>query len=134
MGTAGIREAMSPEYMRVWGEMRHRFRKNITVPCRPVRDMIAMAHLKRVHFFSLDVEGAELEVLQSFDWSVPVFLWCVELRPDAKSKLARALLDEHGYVETKRLPLGNQNSYFIHASLNTSLDQRLGRCGCATPH
>lgn len=130
LGTAGIRKAMSPEYMKVWGERRHRFRSNFEVPCRPLRNMIAMARLKHVHFFSLDVEGAELEVLQSFDWTVPVFLWCVELRQDSKSEMARALLTQHGYVETKRLPLSDQNSYFIHSSLNMSLDQRLRSCGC----
>ena len=133
MGTAGIRGAMPPDYMQLWGEKRHRFRRNFTVPCRPLRDMIAMAGVKQVHFFSLDVEGAELEVLQSFDWRVPVFLWCVELRHDSKSKLVRAILTQHGYVETKRLPISDQNSYFIHSSLHMSLDQRLGSCGCLIP-
>jgi len=124
---------MTPEYVSIWGDKRHRFGRNFTVPCRPLRDMIAMARLKHVHFFSLDVEGGELEVLQSFDWRVSVSLWCVELRADAKSELARAILIEHGYVETKRLPLSNLNSYFVHASLEASLAQRLSDCGCLQP-
>ena len=41
----------------------------IPVPCRPLADIFAENNLKRIHFFSLDVEGAELLVLKTIDWS-----------------------------------------------------------------
>ena len=41
---------------------------DVTVPCRPLADMLEANGLRHVHFFSLDVEGAELQVLQTIDF------------------------------------------------------------------
>ena len=32
-----------------------------------------------VDYFSLDVEGSELVVLETMDWSIPVRVWVIEL-------------------------------------------------------
>lgn len=39
------------------------------VPCRPLSQMLEENGVDRINFFSLDVEGAELEVLKTLDWN-----------------------------------------------------------------
>jgi FkbM family methyltransferase len=43
--------------------------QSVKVPCRPLSEILAEHSITRINFFSLDVEGAELKVLQTFDWS-----------------------------------------------------------------
>jgi len=52
-----------------------------------------------VDFFSLDVQGAELMVLKTMNWSVPVSVFMVELDGVSPSKdnEVRALLRAHNY-------------------------------------
>eukprot|EP00986_Skeletonema_menzelii_P002274 scaffold619_cov150-Skeletonema_menzelii.AAC.22 len=40
----------------------------VEVPCRPLSQMLEENGIDRINFFSLDVEGAELDVLQTLDW------------------------------------------------------------------
>lgn len=94
-----------------------RFKHNFTVPCRPIGEMIRGAGLKHVDFFSLDVEGAELIVLQTFDWSVTVGVWVIEADGHSRHKDAavKALLLEHGYgLYAKR---GMNEVYLPQASI-----------------
>jgi FkbM family methyltransferase len=48
-------------------------KKNVifTVPCGPMGRYLRLAGMKRIDFLSVDVEGAELVVLNSMDWSIP---------------------------------------------------------------
>ena len=51
---------------------RTRFRTSnatVTVPCAPLRTLLGDAGVSRLAVLSLDVEGAELSVLQTVDWS-----------------------------------------------------------------
>lgn len=43
--------------------------KTVQVPCEPLTDILLKHGITRVNFFSLDVEGAELLVLQTLDFS-----------------------------------------------------------------
>ena len=130
-GTAGVMETMDAEYMKKWSKrFRHGF---VTVPCRPLSDLVRLAGIQEIDFFSLDVEGAELLVLQTFDWSVPVKMFCIELdrEPDYVAQV-HALLDAHGYTETTEFAstgLGKPpNTVFIHKSLNRTLSSRMQHC------
>ncbi|KAI2502574.1 methyltransferase [Fragilaria crotonensis] len=40
----------------------------VDVPCRPLSTMLEEYGVNRINFFSLDVEGAELKVLETFDF------------------------------------------------------------------
>ena len=114
LGTAGGIEQMAPGYKAAW---KSRFKHNFTVPCRPIGEMIRGAGLKHVDFFSLDVEGAELIVLQTFDWSVTVGVWVIEADGHSRHKDAavKALLLEHGYgLYAKR---GMNEVYLPQASI-----------------
>lgn len=42
--------------------------KGVDVPCRPLSAMLEEYNATRINFFSLDVEGAELKVLETFDF------------------------------------------------------------------
>ena len=48
------------------------------VPCAPLGHLLNKAGVKQLDLGSLDVEGAELLVLKTMDWNIPVFLWLVE--------------------------------------------------------
>ena len=126
-GTAGVMETMTPQYLKSWGR---RFKRMVEVPCRPLSDMMRLASISELDFFSLDVEGAELLVLQTFDWRVPVKVFCIEMdRGDAVDSQIRSLLHTHGYVETRAFALGGGlNKIFVHGSLNSTLDARLQHC------
>jgi FkbM family methyltransferase len=55
-------------------------KNNITkVSCRKLSDILKEANIKYIDFWSLDVEGAELEVLKTMDWSIPVYFICMEV-------------------------------------------------------
>ena len=43
-------------------------RSSNIVPCGPLGDYLALLNIKNITFFSLDVEGFELQVLRSIDW------------------------------------------------------------------
>eukprot|EP00966_Prymnesium_polylepis_P116539 2693421-Prymnesium_polylepis.1 len=59
VGTAGVPELMSKEYLKSWGR---RFRHGtVVVPCRPLSKLLQLAGIQKIDFFSLDVEGAELQ-------------------------------------------------------------------------
>lgn len=45
----------------------------------PISKLLEPLNLKRVDFFSIDVEGGELEVLKTFDWNIPVYVICIEM-------------------------------------------------------
>ena len=69
------------------------------VRCEPMASLVDAARLECVDLFSLDVQGAELEVLATFDWArVEVGLLVVELDGVNRTKdaLARALLRARG--------------------------------------
>ena len=51
----------------------------VPVPCRPMSEILRKHGLTRINFFSLDVEGSELEVLKTVDWgSVAIDVLIVE--------------------------------------------------------
>ena len=57
--------------------------KRISVQCSPLGKLVGEAGMgpgtRGVDFLSVDVEGAELAVLESFDWAIPVDVACVEI-------------------------------------------------------
>jgi len=50
----------------------------IKVKASPISNLISNLDIKRVDIFSIDVEGGELEVLNTFDWNIPVYLILIE--------------------------------------------------------
>ena len=140
-GTAGVLDEMSANYLKYFG---HRMTHNYTVPCRPISAMLELAGVRSIDLFSLDVEGGELLVLQTFDWSIPVRLWIVELDGSnpTREDAIRELLATRGYApwiphgtsagagrldfRIGKFPCGDEA--FVHHSLVDGLPGRRAQC------
>lgn len=84
-----------------WGQ------KKVKVQCAPVTTLIKENGLRYIDIFSLDVEGAEEEVLNSFDWNIPVRIWIIEVNAlvqggteeeKQRCRIVQNILKDHGYV------------------------------------
>jgi FkbM family methyltransferase len=49
------------------------------VKSMPISKVIKELNIERVDLFSIDVEGGELEVLTTFDWTIPVYIILIEM-------------------------------------------------------
>jgi hypothetical protein len=47
-----------------------RFLGSVTVPVRPLRDILQEAKVTNVDFLSIDIEGMDIEALESYDWNM----------------------------------------------------------------
>ena len=63
-------------------------------------DLFQQNGIKHVDLFHLDVEGAELTVLETFDWSIRIDMFVVEMdgTNPQKDAAVRELLHSRGYV------------------------------------
>mmetsp|Transcript_46704 Transcript_46704/g.105567 ORF Transcript_46704/g.105567 Transcript_46704/m.105567 type:complete len:331 (-) Transcript_46704:256-1248(-) len=67
------------------------------VPCSPLGRHLRIVGVKQIDIFFLDVEGAELGVLKTFDWSIPVRVFVMEVAPENNEGVAK-LMKSHGYM------------------------------------
>lgn len=70
------------------------------IKCNTLSNITHFYNIKHIDLFSLDVEGSELEVLQTFDFSVSVSYWLIEwnnLRKTLRDGIT-SLLNKNGYV------------------------------------
>jgi len=78
----------------------------LVVPCAPLRDYLSFAAVHRIDVFWLDVEGSELAVLESIEWSrLSVGILAVEMRfNDAtRNEAIVALLNAQGFELVRAL-------------------------------
>lgn len=96
--------------------------RRVQVPCRPMSSYLQ--GVKHVDFFSVDVEGAELEVLSTIDFkAVVVEVFLVELEVGSSSAWRiRRLLHNLDYVECTRKRLNNSGIFIRRQG------PYLGRC------
>ena len=52
-----------------------------TVTGRPISSILQESKLKYIDLFFIDVEGSELDVIKTMDWSIPVYIICIEMHP-----------------------------------------------------
>lgn len=72
----GIVETMSDWHLKGW-KLEQKY-KPVKVKCKPISKIIENLKIDMVDLFSIDVEGGEIEVLKTFDWSIPVYLILIE--------------------------------------------------------
>ena len=72
----GIKNSLPEQHIKGWGLDNEESRKVISKPLSKILETIK---IDMVDLFSIDVEGGELEVLKSFDWSIPVYLVLIEI-------------------------------------------------------
>lgn len=97
---SSVKEFTSEKHQKAWHD--RGATTIVRVPSRPLGSILREADVTRIDFWSLDVEGGELEVLKSMDWTIPVYLLCIETQePDRKAD-CDAILKENGFqfVET----------------------------------
>jgi len=89
---------MAPKFKELF---HRRPRPHITVPSQPLGQLLRSAGVSYLDLFSLDVEGSEMKVLRTMDWSIPVRVWCIEWNAEHSPKSINAsiasLMSEKGY-------------------------------------
>lgn len=86
----------------------------IRVPSARLGDLLASFEIARVDFLSVDVEGSELEVLQTVDFSsVEVLVICVE--NSRRDNAIDLFLRSQGFVLS--LTIGREEEIFTHRKL-----------------
>jgi FkbM family methyltransferase len=73
----------------------------IQVPSRRLDSILHEAGVKHIDFWSLDVEGSELDALQTMDWSIPVKLICIEKQEPSKKELCESILIQNGFRKSE---------------------------------
>lgn len=77
-------------------------KNNIEIKCQRFDTIFRKYNVKEIDFFSLDVEGAEIITLRTFDWSIPVHYWFVEIIKNFKNiqyvKEIEELFFKHKYL------------------------------------
>ncbi len=75
-----------------------------TVQCTRTRDAFRAHGVTRIDFWSLDVEGGELEVLKGMQWSIPVHVLLIEsVTPPVRRLLTRHGFTQHAFRSPSRL-------------------------------
>ena len=90
---SGDMSAYSEGFKARWSQ--HIGSDTIEVPCRPISAMFRQHGVTQIDFWSLDVEGAELKVLETMDFeAVHVKVMIVEQDRDAPPEFSQAIAVE----------------------------------------
>lgn len=101
LGLSGLKK-YSPESRKAYLKSLNSVEVNVT--CHSMKEIISDYHLTHIDVFSLDVEGAEAELLDTFDWSVLVRLWLIEtnyhlgIDQAIEDENVRKIMRSHGYI------------------------------------
>lgn len=96
----GIVKSMNEAHKKNWG---FNNKAPYKIKSKPINKILKDITIKKVDLFSIDVEGAEIDVLNTFDWSIPVYIILIEMidygNEDGKNKCetARQILKEKGF-------------------------------------
>ncbi|AGE55754.1 hypothetical protein ATCVMN08101_777R [Acanthocystis turfacea Chlorella virus MN0810.1] len=83
------------------------------VETTPLGPLLRENGMDYVDLLFIDVEGGELGVLESMDWSIPVYVICIELDTHniTKDYKCREILKKHGFEFDNRI---GANEYWIN--------------------
>jgi len=99
---SGIETTLSQfHYDEYYNNKKHKdlLQDTISILPKSLTDIVKKTPIKHIDLLSLDVEGHEYEVLQSWDFSIPIDVILIEMlgvEPD-KEELCRKLLMNNGY-------------------------------------
>ena len=78
-----------------------------TVPGRPISDILQESKLEYIDLFFIDVEGSELDVINTMDWSIPIYLICIEMHGmksrQKEQEEIRKILKQQGFTFKKKI-------------------------------
>eukprot|EP00282_Hemiselmis_andersenii_P000804 CAMPEP_0114131756 /NCGR_PEP_ID=MMETSP0043_2-20121206/12725_1 /TAXON_ID=464988 /ORGANISM="Hemiselmis andersenii, Strain CCMP644" /LENGTH=312 /DNA_ID=CAMNT_0001225213 /DNA_START=316 /DNA_END=1254 /DNA_ORIENTATION=+ len=117
----GIIEFMSPEFKRRWWQSTPGGAEmtGIPVQCVPLAAILELYGFKLINYFSLDVEGGELEVLRSINFSSVLFdVVSIEMDGSNKEKdeEVNMFMFKHGF----KLHTTGFNSWFVREGFRPS--------------
>jgi FkbM family methyltransferase len=93
--TSSIKEHTSDDFYQAW--VKDKNIQLIEVESRRLDSILHAAGVKHIDFWSLDVEGSEIEALNTMDWSIPVGLICIEKQEGDKKALCDEVLTRNGF-------------------------------------
>lgn len=78
-----------------------------------IHKLLHKSNLKYIDVLSIDVEGGELQVLETMDWNIPVYLIVIELDNEnhEKDEKCRNILTANGFEFVTRI---NNDDFFIN--------------------
>lgn len=78
----------------------HQNSKTISVPAKQLHELLTESKTNYIDLFSIDVEGCEHEVLQTMDWSIPVYVIIIEsYHPNWN--LCKSILEEQNFKNVR---------------------------------
>lgn len=86
------------------GSIIHNNNTNHLRKCNTLKNVTNYYNIKKIDLFSLDVEGSELEVLQTFNFDITVSCWMIEwnhLSKEKKVEIEKLLNDNGYYIDRK---------------------------------
>ena len=85
------------------------------VEAMPFKNILNMSNIHYIDILSIDVEGAELTVLETFDFAIPVYIIVIELHENEvqKCEMCRDILRENGFKLERRLTC---NEFWVNKS------------------
>jgi FkbM family methyltransferase len=99
---SGVASNLKESYIEYWHLGQADRYRVMTVPMKAVTDI---ENVEYIDFLSIDVQGAEFNVLSSMDWSIPIGVVCIELEGQhAKNdEMCRGILRGMGFNLERRL-------------------------------
>lgn len=107
---AGIVSTMTPDFKARW----HKTSGTRMVNTKPISNVLKTSTIKYIDLMTIDVEGSELGVLESMDWSIPVYIVCIELDDNYnsdKDEKCREILRKNGFTFVNRMCI---NEFWIN--------------------
>jgi FkbM family methyltransferase len=96
--TFGAVNELSPIFKEKFHKMRRRTHQ---VPSAPLGQLLRAVGVAYLDLVSLDVEGSEVKVLETMDWTIPVRVWCIEWQeqwnPASMNASIASIMSRHGY-------------------------------------
>ena len=95
---SGIKQNMANAFIARWHSKNNNIKK---VKTKTLANIFQEKSIKYIDFFSLDVEGGELDVLKTIDWkNITIYLICIELdgNNEEKDNKCREILIDNGFT------------------------------------
>lgn len=111
--TAGLACTMNETFKSHW----HKNSFQYDVKTDRFCDILSRSNVKYIDFMSIDVEGGEEVVLETFDFSIPVYVIVIELdgSNSEKDENCRNMLRNNGFALNRKIQINEfwvNNSYF----------------------
>jgi len=108
--SAGLKDSMNEDFRKI----HHKNDNNYyMVECCPFSAILKNSEIKYIDFLSIDVEGSEQTVLETMDFSIPVYVIVIELdgHNPKKDQNCRNILMSNGFVYDRRI---NIDEYWVN--------------------